>query len=63
MLVGLDAAEDPDVSIHAPVKGATLVGGRVGSAGRVSIHAPVKGATGLSLHNVDAGGVFQSTRP
>ena len=35
-----------DISIHAPVKGATLLG-REWSDGRgISIHAPVKGATG-----------------
>ena len=36
------------VSIHAPVKGATLVSGEEVIIIRVSIHAPVKGATGRS---------------
>ena len=34
-----------DVSIHAPVKGATLMPGLAGLEENVSIHAPVKGAT------------------
>ena len=38
---GLDAA----VSIHAPVKGATVICVRASRISRVSIHAPVKGAT------------------
>ncbi len=33
------------VSTHAPVKGATLVGGVSGAVVVVSTHAPVKGAT------------------
>ena len=37
------------VSIHAPVKGATLPGLRMVTDSRVSIHAPVKGATVGSL--------------
>ena len=35
------------VSIHAPVKGATSIGGLIGVHLVVSIHAPVKGATAL----------------
>ena len=35
------------VSIHAPVKGATVVMGIVNAEEFVSIHAPVKGATSL----------------
>ena len=34
-----------DVSIHAPVRGATLQGDKKSSWERVSIHAPVRGAT------------------
>ena len=34
------------ISIHAPVKGATMPRGGVLPGGRISIHAPVKGATG-----------------
>ncbi|MDD3622348.1 MAG: hypothetical protein PHQ81_08070, partial [Methanofollis sp.] len=34
-----------DISIHAPVKGATTMEGGVGGSLRISIHAPVKGAT------------------
>ena len=33
------------VSIHAPVKGATLMRRRAATKATVSIHAPVKGAT------------------
>ena len=42
-----------DVSIHAPVKGATLAILQVHIQLHVSIHAPVKGATQLSgiLHD------------
>ena len=35
----------PQISIHAPVKGATDVAGDIGLWGGISIHAPVKGAT------------------
>ena len=38
------------VSIHAPVKGATDLGGVEAHAGQVSIHAPVKGATHQRHH-------------
>ena len=49
---GVDAAED--VSIHAPVRGATVraQGDKTGFV--VSIHAPVRGATG---HPADSGDV------
>jgi len=40
-----DVDEVRGVSIHAPVKGATLVVGMLGPLLAVSIHAPVKGAT------------------
>ncbi len=43
MLVELGYSEK--VSIHAPVKGATLAAFMGGEKGEVSIHAPVKGAT------------------
>ena len=33
------------ISIHAPVKGATVCQPEVAVNGRISIHAPVKGAT------------------
>ena len=33
------------ISIHAPVKGATLVSAGMGKLVNISIHAPVKGAT------------------
>ena len=37
---------DERISIHAPVKGATLDGHLLRLDRRISIHAPVKGATG-----------------
>ena len=33
------------ISIHAPVKGATGITGRIQTRNYISIHAPVKGAT------------------
>ena len=33
------------ISIHAPVKGATIIGLHVSIIHEISIHAPVKGAT------------------
>jgi len=44
---GALAAVRLDVSIHAPVKGATLPGSSGGGGQIVSIHAPVKGATAM----------------
>ena len=38
-----------DVSIHAPVKGATFYSAKTGRSYKVSIHAPVKGATPSSF--------------
>ncbi len=38
------------VSIHAPVKGATICAAVVAVGKRVSIHAPVKGATSFNVH-------------
>ena len=40
-----DKAGHLDISIHAPVKGATGVHAGLGEQGPISIHAPVKGAT------------------
>ena len=51
-----------DVSIHAPVKGATCVDVAIAGLELVSIHAPVKGAT--CAHDRYISIVrFQSTRP
>ena len=36
-----------DISIHAPVKGATRSGHGKSQASQISIHAPVKGATNI----------------
>ena len=56
-------AEDGDVSIHAPVKGATASRHDTRSTGRVSIHAPVKGATPRRSGEARSYQVFQSTLP
>ena len=40
-----DAGDAKQISIHAPVKGATRPGGCPLGLYRISIHAPVKGAT------------------
>ncbi len=42
---GLGALERLLVSIHAPVRGATLLGAKLKKWIAVSIHAPVRGAT------------------
>ena len=55
-------AETAVISIHAPVKGATLFAhGAVGGQ-PISIHAPVKGATHAEPL-AEMGLVFQSTLP
>ena len=51
------------VSIHAPVRGATLLRPRCRVGSIVSIHAPVRGATGWRLPPVSWTNQFQSTRP
>jgi len=43
------------VSIHAPVKGATLEDVNPYIDGYVSIHAPVKGATDVAITIIPAG--------
>jgi len=50
------------VSIHAPVKGATLIAAGYSAFVQVSIHAPVKGATDGWVKSRRRG-TFQSTRP
>ena len=35
----------PDVSIHAPARGATFTDEEIGNVPEVSIHAPARGAT------------------
>ena len=50
------------ISIHAPVKGATLWIMVVQNRGTISIHAPVKGATSRSRH-LQPSPRFQSTLP
>ena len=51
------------VSIHAPVKGATVVIVCPSSAKYVSIHAPVKGATWYNSPYKEVWDQFQSTHP
>ena len=52
-----------EVSIHAPVRGATTQPLVMGAGPRVSIHAPVRGATGLKMMRLPGMPVFQSTHP
>ena len=52
-----------DVSIHAPVKGATLVSYFTNGNKSVSIHAPVKGATLMSMTSSLLSAMFQFTLP
>ena len=53
----------PRVSIHAPVKGATLKFRDETDKVIVSIHAPVKGATTVFLVMAGDSERFQFTRP
>ncbi len=50
------------ISIHAPVKGATVNGWTFGVMSKISIHAPVKGATTM-LIVIMGMKIFQSTHP
>ena len=50
------------VSIHAPVRGATLPWGLLDRERAVSIHAPVRGATAAGLEPIEVD-MFQSTPP
>ena len=52
-----------DISIHAPVKGATSRGRRFFPDLRISIHAPVKGATVKQEFQGVVYALFQSTHP
>ena len=50
------------ISIHAPVKGATVCGRTWGPYSDISIHAPVKGATpDIAIQGIS--NIFQSTLP
>ena len=51
------------VSIHAPVKGATMKSFKDGDSISVSIHAPVKGATSKYRGKGSIGYMFQFTHP
>ncbi len=55
-------AEPPDVSIHAPTRGATIAKRSIYLGYQVSIHAPTRGAT-IQLCLAADPIVFQSTRP
>ena len=54
--------KEPKISIHAPVKGATLSRPYVLARLDISIHAPVKGATNDELWHIQKK-IFQSTLP
>ena len=51
------------ISIHAPVKGATLLAKFPQILDKISIHAPVKGATHSFGSKMQGIGKFQSTPP
>ena len=51
------ASRRGQISIHAPVKGATTPCARSHVAIPISIHAPVKGATASHITVFDAGGI------
>ena len=57
-----DDLEDSGVSIHAPVRGATIPARPASQPKEVSIHAPVRGATKPQVM-VFWGKKFQSTLP
>ena len=64
---GSDYSQDndplqPEISIHAPVKGATMTEDDAKAMVTISIHAPVKGATAADKQ-VYRGQRFQSTLP
>ena len=48
-MLGFESSELRTISIHAPVKGATVARQAWCPQGLISIHAPVKGATGDRL--------------
>ena len=51
------------ISIHAPVKGATLYYANDKGGLDISIHAPVKGATFQNISTGEMPSQFQSTHP
>ena len=51
------------ISIHAPVKGATIFPHNDAAVVDISIHAPVKGATLAEMLRITSRRVFQSTHP
>ncbi len=53
----------PDVSIHAPARGATQRRPELRISFNVSIHAPARGATKLCLHGLILDFTFRSTLP
>ena len=52
-----------DISIHAPMKGATCRKRANKKWIRISIHAPMKGATDIKFVRRDGVALFQSTHP
>ena len=51
------------VSIHAPVRGATIFETSISQVLFVSIHAPGRGATSTAAHKEEMDGMFQFTLP
>ena len=51
------------ISIHAPVKGATVLRCVLIDCSVISIHAPVKGATRIGCIMSSPPAIFQSTHP
>ena len=54
---------DGQISIHAPVKGATRLDKQALKLSEISIHAPVKGATKAGVLQNRLSFIFQSTPP
>ena len=59
----LQSLHEGDISIHAPVKGATVYDSSYRDAAEISIHAPVKGATRQRQLALIVALQFQSTLP
>ncbi len=53
----------PEISIHAPARGATLDMFHYAVMTDISIHAPARGATSMSLLMIGQANRFQSTHP
>ena len=60
---GLPLGEALEISIHAPMKGATAYDDVTLDMKRISIHAPMKGATRAVDADERPLDIFQSTHP